>query len=79
MILEKKNVQTVQGLNKFCIELRVFMYSPNIAIIFDDSRLGLENKFFLNKITQSPTFDHLYFIRCDNWTASNIILCYKGR
>ena len=39
------------------------MYTQKIAIIFDDSRLGLENKSFLNKITQSPTYDLLYFIR----------------
>ena len=51
MTLEKKNLQTVQGLNKFYIDFIVFMYSQKIAIIFDHSRLGLENKFFLNKIT----------------------------
>ena len=60
MILKKKNLQTVQELNKFYIELIAFMYTRNIAIIFDQSRLGLEKKFFLNKITQSPTYDHLY-------------------
>ena len=32
------------------------MYTPKIAIIFDHSRLGLENKLFLNKITQLPTY-----------------------
>ena len=41
------------------------MYTQKIAIIFDESRavvaldhgrLGLENKFFPNKITQSPAY-----------------------
>ena len=45
MILKKKNLQTVQGLNKFYIELIAFMYTRNIAIIFDQSRLDLEKKF----------------------------------
>ena len=40
------------------------MYTQKIAIIFDQSRLGLENKLFLNKITQSPTYTTpWYFIR----------------
>ena len=60
MSLEKKNLQTVQRLNKFFIELIVFMYTEKIAIIFDLSRLGLETKFFLKKKTQSPTYDHFY-------------------
>ena len=51
MILEKKNLQTVQGLNKFYTKLIVFMETQKIAIILDDRRLGLENKFFLDKIT----------------------------
>ena len=32
------------------------MYAQKKAIIFDHSRLGLENKFFLNKLTQSATY-----------------------
>ena len=78
MIFEKKNFQTVQRLNKFFIELTIFLYTQKIAIIFDYSRLGPENKFFLNKITHSPTYDHLYFIRLIG-QPRNIILCYKGR
>ena len=62
MILEKKNLQTVQGLNKFYTKLIVFMETQKIAIILDDRRLRLENKFFLDKITQLSTYDHLYFI-----------------
>ena len=34
------------GLNKFYIELMVFMYTQKIAIIFYHSRLGMENKLF---------------------------------
>ena len=41
------------------------MYTQKIAVILDDSRLGLENKFVLNKLTQSP----LLFYKV-NWTAS---------
>ena len=37
------------------------MYTQTTAIIFDHSRLGLENKFFLTEKTQSPTYDHLYW------------------
>ena len=62
---------------KFYIALRVFMYTQKIAIIFDHSRLGLENKFFLNKIAQSPTYDHLYFIRLIG-QPRNIILPDKA-
>ena len=62
MILEKKNLQTVQGLNKFYTKLIVFMETQKIAIILDDRTLGLENKFFLDKITQLSTYDHLYII-----------------
>ena len=40
-----------EGLNKFYVELIVSMYTQKIAIIFDHSRLGEENKLFLNKIT----------------------------
>ena len=40
------------------------MYTQKIAVILDDSRLGLETKFVLNKITQSP----LLFYKV-NWTA----------
>ena len=29
---------------------------PKIAITFDNSRLGIENKFFPKKITKSPTY-----------------------
>ena len=54
VILEKNNL-TVQEWNKFYIELIVLFVHPKIAIMFDHSRLGLENKFFPNKITQSPT------------------------
>ena len=39
--------------NQFYIKLIVLQVRPKIAII---SRLGLENKFFPNKITQSPTY-----------------------
>ena len=66
MILEKKIVckQFNDGLNKFYIELIVFMYTQKIAIIFYHSRLGMENKLFLNKITPLPTFTPpWYFIR----------------
>ena len=45
-----------EGLNKFYIELIVFMYTQKIAIIFDHSRLSEENKLFLKKITQLPTY-----------------------
>ena len=38
------------------------METQKIAIILDERRLGLENKFFLDKITQLSTYDHLYFI-----------------
>ena len=48
--------QFKEGLNKSYIELIVFLYIQKIAIIFDHSRLGLENKLFLNKITQLPTY-----------------------
>ena len=52
---------------------------PKIAIIFDHGRLGLENKLFL---TEKNPVAHLYTILVFykvNWTARNIILCYKGR
>ena len=40
------------------------MYTQKVAIIFDHSILGLENKLFLNKITQLPTYTPpWYFIR----------------
>ena len=39
MILEKKNLQAVQGLNKCYIELIVFVHTQKIAITFDDSSL----------------------------------------
>ena len=58
MILEKNNL-TLQESNKpiqFFIELIVLYVHPIIAIIFDLSRYGLENKFFPKKITQSPTY-----------------------
>ena len=54
MILEKNNLK-VQEWNKFYIELIVLYVHPKIAIMFDHSRLGLENKFFRNKLTQSLT------------------------
>ena len=55
--LEKNNL-TVQVWNKFYIELIVLYVHRKIAIFFDHSRLGLENKFFPNKRspTQSPTY-----------------------
>ena len=37
---------------------------------FDHSRLGLENKFFPSKITQSPTYTN--FIYEVNWTAPKL-------
>ena len=43
MILEKNNL-TVQERNKFYIELLVLFVHPKVAIMFDKSRLGLENK-----------------------------------
>ena len=46
--LEKNNL-TVQEWNKFYIELIVLYVHRKIAIFFDHSRLGLENKFFPNK------------------------------
>ena len=46
MFLGKKNLQLVQGLNKSDIEL---------LDLYVHSRLGLESKFLLNKITQSST------------------------
>ena len=55
------------------------MYTQKIAIIFDESRavvaldhgrLGLENKFFPNKITQSPAYTTFIYKLCKiNWTA----------
>ena len=52
------------GLSKFYSKLIVFMYTQKVAIIFDHSILGLENKLFLNKITQLPTYTPpWYFIR----------------
>ena len=55
----------------------VLYVHPKIAVMFDHSRLGLENKFFPNKVA-----DHLNFIRLmhslsnhsvletmDNWTV----------
>ena len=46
--LEKNNL-TVQVWNKFYIELIVLYVHRKIAIFFDHSRLGPENKFFPNK------------------------------
>jgi len=46
VFLGKKNLQLVQGSNKFYIGL---------VDLYVHSRLGLESKFLLNKITQSPT------------------------
>ena len=57
--------QFKEGLNKSYTELIVFLYIHKIAIIFDHSRLGLENKLFLNKITQLLTYTPpWYFISC---------------
>ena len=44
---------TVQERNKFYIELIVLYVHPKIAIMLDHSRLGLENKFFPNKIKKA--------------------------
>ena len=41
--LEKNNL-TVQEWNKFYVELIVLFVHTKIAIMFDHSRLGLENK-----------------------------------
>ena len=46
--LEKNNL-TVQEWNKFSIDLIVLYVHQKIAIFFDHSRLGPENKFFPNK------------------------------
>ena len=46
--LEKNNL-TVQEWSKFYIELVVLYAHRKIAIFFDHSRLGQENKFFPNK------------------------------
>ena len=54
MILERNNLK-FQEWNKFYIELIVLYVHSKIAIMFDHSRLGLENKFFPNKLTQSLT------------------------
>ena len=48
MVLEKNNL-TVQEWNKFYTELIVLYVHLKIAIFFDHSTLGLENKFFLDK------------------------------
>ena len=54
VILEKNNL-TVQEWKKIYSKLIVLYVHPKITITFNHSRLGLENKFFPNKITQSPT------------------------
>ena len=54
VILGKNNL-TVQEKNKFYIQLIVLYVHSKIAIMFDHIRLGLGNKFFPNKITQSYT------------------------
>ena len=46
--LEKNNL-TVREWNKFYIELIVLYVHRKLAIFFDHSRLGLENKSFPNK------------------------------
>ena len=51
---------TVQGWNKFYIELVVLYVHRKIAIIFDHSRLGLGNKLFPDKITQSSLVKFIY-------------------
>ena len=49
--------QSKSQTNQFYTELIVLYVHPNkIAIIFDHSRLGLDNKFFPNKKTRSPTY-----------------------
>jgi len=51
-----ENNLTAQEWDAFYIEL-IFLYvQRKIAIMFDHSRLGLKNKFFPNRITQSPTY-----------------------
>ena len=52
-MISGKNNLTVQEWNKFYIELIVLYVHPKIAIMLDHSRLGLENKFFPNKITKA--------------------------
>ena len=67
-----------EGLNKFYIEFIVFVYTEKI--IFDRSRLALENKLYIPK--QNNSVAHLYttvVFYMVNWTARNIILCYKGQ
>ena len=59
---------------KSCTELIGLLYTavrthPKIAITFDHSRLGVENKFFLKKITKSPTYTTFYFIKINFWTV----------
>ena len=53
---EKIIWQSKSRTNQFYIQLIVLHVHPKTAIIFDHSRLGLENKFFPNTITQSPTY-----------------------
>ena len=52
----RENNFTAEEWNAFNIELVVLYVHQKIAIIFYHSRLGLKNKFFLNEITQSPTY-----------------------
>ena len=47
------------------------MYTQKIAIIFDHNRLCLENKFVLDKKTQSPTYSctTTFMFTEVNWTT----------
>ena len=53
------------------------MYNPEIAITFDHSKLGVENKFFPSKNNLFAHLHHHYFIRVTG-QSQNILLCYKA-
>ena len=59
--LEKNNL-TVHEWNKFYIELIVLYVQWKIAIFFDHSRLGQENKFFPKKRSPNPDTTYSAFI-----------------
>ena len=52
MILEKKEFANSSRVKQILHQVNSLYVYPKIAIIFDDRRLGLENKFFQNKMTQ---------------------------
>ena len=58
-MISGKNNLTVKEWNKFYIELIVLYVHLKIAIMLDHSRLGLENKFFPNKITKAKKKNNL--------------------